>query len=461
MPDKNMNEKLLNVMQDQQDLLPGRSHRRERPSQVKNSFMPWIITGTLCIAAVFGTLGSWGVAAPIASAVIALGQVTVETNRKQIGHLEGGIVETLSIRNGSHVKAGDNLISLDRTQAKARLAIVRGGLDENLARLARLKAEASSAAQITYPRKLLDRQENPLVNELIRGENEVLSARRLALDGEIEILNRRVDQLELEVLALEVQLDAETRRKEIVDQEVSSLEPLFKQGHVSLQRLLALRREAVQMEGNIGSVKANIARSKQAIGETKLQIVQLTKEAQQNVLTEMGEVQSNLKELREQYSSARDILNRMDMIAPVSGTIVGLNVHSKGAVIRPGETILEIVPDQDALLIEVQIQPQDVDSVAVGQESQVRFTAFKQRTTPLLGGAVSYVSPDTLQDSRSGRAYYLARIAVPKDELDRLEDAKLAPGMPAEVMIRTGSRTAVQYLVQPIIESMDRAWRED
>ena len=425
------------------------------------SFKPWIITGIAGILLVIGTLGSWGFVAPITSAIIALGQVTVDTNRKQVAHLEGGVVDQLLVRDGSQVEAGQTLIKLDATRARARIEILRAGIDQNLAQLTRLKAELSGASTVDYPDELLARKETPSVQELLEGQTMTFEARRLTNQGQVDILERRVEQLQQEVIGLEAQLDSEKRRKVIIDQEVKSLDSLFKNGHVSQQRMLALHREAVQMEGNIGAIEANIARSMQSIGETKLQIIQGEKEFRQEVLNDIGTARSALADLREQYSAAFDVLQRIEIIAPVSGTVVGLTTHSVGAVVRPSDTILEIVPDQDALLIEVQIQPQDVDNVGLDQESHIRFTAFKQRTTPLLIGQVSYVSPDIVQDPKTGLAHYVARISVEKNELERLGEARLYPGMPAEVMITTGSRTAIQYLVQPIVESMNRAWREN
>lgn len=429
--------------------------------QLQSNFRPWIATGAVSVFLVLGTLSVWAVSAPIASAVIASGQVTVDTNRKQVAHLEGGVVERLLVRNGDRVDAGAPLIRLDETRARARLQILRGGMDENVARLSRLKAEASKAAEIAFPDDLLARGLETGVAGLIAGEKEIFEARRLAVSGEIDIFNRRIEQLRQEIVGLSAQLDAERRRKAIIDEEVASLEPLLKKGLVGIQRVLALRREAVQMEGSIGAIGANIARSEQAMGETRLQILQREKEVRQEVLGQMAEAQSALGDLREQYAAAEDVLYRIEMTAPVSGTVVGMTVHSKGAVVKPGETVLEIVPDRDALVIEAQIEPQNVDDVAFGQEATVRIAAFKQRTTPLLHGRVAYVSADTLTDGRTGAAYYIARVAVGTDEIERLGSERLTPGMPAEVMIATGSRTAADYLIQPIVESMNKAWREN
>ncbi|MEM8794113.1 MAG: HlyD family type I secretion periplasmic adaptor subunit [Pseudomonadota bacterium] len=444
---------------------PAQTQQRQKDPKgpaVPNDYSRWVKTGVLCILLVLGTLGGFGIAAPIASAVIAAGNVTVDTNRKNVAHLEGGVVAALHVRNGSHVDAGDVLIELNETRARARISILQAGIDTNVARYTRLAAEAAKLETLEFPSELTDRAEEKAVTEVIKSETEVFEARRLTIIGQTDILERRVEQLNQQVVGLEAQLEAEQRRKEIIDQEIETLEPLFEKGLISLQRILALRREAVQMEGSIGSIFAEIARSKQAVGETRLQIIQTEKQFQEEVLSELIQTQAQLKDLREQYSAGMDVLERSDMIAPVSGTVVNLDVHSQGAVVRPGATVLEIVPDQDELLIEVQVQPQDVDNVTIHQAATIRMSAFPQRTTPLLHGSVSYVSPDTMLDERTGSTFFNARISVPREELERLgEDKQVNPGMPAEVMIKTGSRTAVDYLLEPIVESMNRAWREN
>ncbi len=433
----------------------------DNQNKVEHRIFKWALIGLVTILLIFGTLVFWGATVPIASAVISSGHVTVDTNKKQIAHLEGGIVQNLYVRNGSRVKAGDTLIKLDKTRNQAQLTILESNIQENSARLARLKAEAQSKNLITFPQELLNLKNKPSIQELIKSEEDIFKARRASLNGQTEILTKRIEQLKEEVTGLKIQLDAQKRSQTIIEEEVKALTPLFERGQVSLQRMLPLRREAVQMEGSVGSVTANIARTKQTINETELQIIQLKKEARETVLSEMTSVLSEIKDLREQYAATHDILKRTSIVAPVSGTIVNLNIHSKNAVVRAGESLMEIVPDQDALLIEVQIQPQDIDNVEIGQTSQVRLTAFKQRTTPVLNGQVSYISPDTIMNPQTGIAHYIGRIMVKNDELTRLGNNKLTPGMPAEIMIKTGSRTAINYLIQPIQESMNRAWREE
>lgn len=421
---------------------------------------PWAAAGGFVIALAFGGIGGWGATVPLASAVVTQGQVTVDTNRKQIQHLEGGIVSELNIRDGDTIMAGDVLMRLDDTRAKASLSIVEASYREETAKQARLVAERDRRDTIDWPQALRDQAEDMDVSNLLESQQAIFDSRRDTMRGEVGILNERIQQLSEEIGGLEAQTAATRAQVDIIEEELAGLITLFEKGQTTKPRILALQREKARLEGEFGELKANIARSRNAIGETKLEIIQKEKAFRSEVVATLSEVQAEVNDLRERYVAARDVMERLDIRAPVSGKVVNLTVHAQGVVIRPGETFLELVPTDDKLIVEVKVAPQDIDNVAVGQVSEIRMLAFKQRTTPTLDGAVSYVSADALTDPQDGATFYLARIHVPEDQLARLEGQRLQPGMPAEVMIRTGERTALAYLIQPILDSMNRAWRE-
>ena len=236
---------------------------------------------------------------------------------------------------------------------------------------------------------------------------------------------------------------------------------MLAKGHTTKPRILALRREAARLDGERGEHVAEIARTRMAIGEARLKILQLDKKQREEIVAELRDVQSRIFDLAERLSAARNVLEHIDIRAPVDGVVVNMTVHTVGGVIRPGDTLLEIVPGADKLIVEARVRPVDIDSLSVGLNASVVFTAFKQRSTPSVIGRVSYVSADGLVDSKTGENFYLARVEVPDDQLELLADKKLQPGMPAEVIIKTGDRSALQYLVQPVLDSMNRAWREE
>lgn len=427
---------------------------------VKTRAWPWIVIGGVVIAVAFGGMGGWAATVPLASAVIATGQVTVDTNRKQVQHLEGGIVADLRVRDGDVVKRNEVLIRLDDTRAKASLAIVAAAYREELAKEARYIAERDGKDRIDWPRDLRTPANDPVLKALLTSQQTIFESRRETLRGETDILGERISQLEEEIEGLSAQKNASEKQIELIKEELKGLLDLYSRGQTTRPRILALQREAARLDGERGELIGKIARSRKAVGETKLEIIQKQKAFRNEVVAGLRDVQAKVNDLRERFVAARDVLERIDIRAPVAGKIVGLAVHASEAVIKPAETILEIVPSGDRLLIEVQVEPQDIDNVAIGQKAEIRMLAFKQRTTPTLKGTVSYVSADALKHAQTGATFFLTRIEVPEAEQKRLEGQVLQPGMPAEAMIQTGKRTALAYIVQPILDSMNRAWRD-
>jgi HlyD family type I secretion membrane fusion protein len=421
----------------------------------------WIVFGLFWIVMIFVGFGGWAATAPISSAVIAQGTFTVDSKRKSIQHLEGGIVETLLVRDGDEVEAGDGLIKLDPTRPRAMLAILSSSLRKELAAEARLIAERDGSATINYPQALMDHAHLPEVRAQIESQNAIFKARRGSVRGEVEILEQRIAQLGDEAKGLNAQLEAKRQQTGFITEELKGLKKLMAQGQTTKPRILALERSAAALTGEEGELLSSIARAKKTVGETRLEIIQRENDFQKAVTEELEAVQSRLRDLMEREVAARDVLTRILITAPVSGTIVNMAFHTVGAVIQGGEVIMEIVPGNDTLIAEVAIRPQDIDNVTFNQPASIRLLAFKQRTTPLLEGNVIYVSADSLENQTTRQQFYIAKIEVPKEELKKLGNMKLQPGMQVEVLIRTGDRTAFEYMVQPIVDSVNRAWREE
>jgi HlyD family type I secretion membrane fusion protein len=430
-------------------------------SMVKTEARGWIVFGLFWIVLIFAGFGGWAATASISSAVIAQGSIMVDSKRKQVQHLEGGIVGTLMVRDGDVVAAGQTLVTLDPVRPRSMLAIIMSSLRKELATEARLIAERNGAAEIVTPPELAAEGENPEVRVLMESQRAIFQARRASMRGEIAILEQRLGQLAEEVTGLASQRESKRRQMAFIADELGGLKQLMAIGQTTKPRMLALERTAAALQGEEGELIANIARAEKNSGETRLEIIQRDKNFQKVVADELEAVQSRLRDLQERAVAARDVLARINLTAPVGGTVVNMAVHTVGSVIKAGETVLEIVPGKDSLIAEVSIRPQDIDNVTLYQEAAIRLLAFKQRTNPLLHGTVSYVSADSLMNQATQQPFYLARIEVPDEEIAKLGKMKLQPGMQLEVMIRTGDRTAFQYLLQPIIDSVNRAWREE
>ena len=422
---------------------------------------PAVLLGFVALLLAVGGFGTWAAVASIASAVIVPGVVIVDGSRKKVQHPDGGVVKHLLVRDGDRVRAGDVLIRLDETRPRASLAILRGRYVRARAVEARLLAERDEKPQITFREDLLAGAEDLEVSEILTGQENLFEARRNSLEGEIAILRNGVAQLEDDIAGIEAQKKAKERQIALIQEEVQSRELLLEKGFTERPRLLALKREKARLAGERGEHMSQIARTKAKIGETELKIIQRKREFREDVVKDLRATRKEIADLEEQVGAAQHLLDDVEIRAPASGVVVGMAVHTVGGVIQAGNTILEIVPADDKLLIEARLPPQQIDNVVVAQQADVRFTAFNQRTTPPLSGTVAYISADRMLDRFSGEPYYEARITIPDEEVGRLTGRQLYPGMPADVIIKTGERTALQYLVQPILDSMARSWREE
>lgn len=433
-----------------------RNNRTNDPG-IKRDSRPYILLGIAILAVMVGGVGTWASVAPLSSSLIASGVVTVETNRKTVQHLEGGIVLDLQVREGDTVQQNDVLIRLDDTRVRTQLAVIDGRLDVLLAREARLKAEQIAADRIAVPDELKDRITTPKVADIIRGQSELFVARRSAFAGSVSVLEQRARQLRDEIRGLKAQRDAKARQVQIIGGELRDLKKLFEKGLVPRPRILALDRERERLVGESGQHVSEIARAEKAIGESKLEIEQLHHARRESAITELREVQAEMFDLNERRVVYEDQRKRIEIRAPQSGQVVGLAVHTTGAVISPGQKVMDIVPRKDRLVVEARLRPEDVDKVYAGSPANVRFSAFDLNTTPELTGTVTTVSGDRLTDPSTQEPYYGVRVSVAAAEIERLGELQLRAGMPAEVFIKTGDRTVVSYLMKPLMDALRRS----
>lgn len=399
--------------------------------------------------------------APLNSAALARGVVSVEGKRKTVQHLEGGIVGEIIVKAGDIVRVGEPLIRLDDTLPKANLKLLQGRLNSVIALEARLRAESDRRQEIDFPDSIYDKRDQPEISEIISGQMNIFKARRQAITGKTSILNRRIAQLVEEITGLEGQIRAEDTQIELIGLEIKDVLGLFKKGLVPRPRLLGLQRKLAEIEGSKSKHKADIARARQNIAETRLQISELRTEMVNEAVQELRDAQNEYRDLVEQIRAARDVLNRVVIRAPIGGAVVNLQVHTPGGVIAPGDPLLDIVPLDGRLIIEARVDPKDIDIVRQGLSAQIRLTAFSQRRSRPIEGRVLTVSADALTDERSGQTYYLAKIELIENPSDALNGVAIQPGMQADVIIVTGSRTLFEYVMQPVGGVLDRALREE
>ena len=419
-----------------------------------------VMTGCAIALSFFAGLGGWSSLAPLSSAAVAEGVIRVESHRKTVQHLEGGIVREILVGEGQEVAAGQALIRLDATQTSTTVAVLRDQMDAFMALEARLIAERDGTDVIAFDEELKSRSSDPKVASILDGQERIFNSRRRSLTDQAGILAQRVEQLGAEIDGHKAQLASADEQIRLTGEEIATVNDLLDRGLERKPRLLALQRQRSYLEGLRGEQHGAIAKAEQAIGEAKLQSADLLNKRSSEVALELREVQSRLLEIREKLSLADDINKRMEVVAPVSGQVVDLKVHTLGGVIHAGEALMDIVPQSDELVVEARVRPTDVESVHVGQPAQVALTAYKQRTTPRLDGTLVTLSADALTDEVRHTTYYSAEIRIDPTELLKLEAVQLYPGMPAEVMIVTGERTLLQYLIQPVLDSFHRAFRE-
>jgi HlyD family secretion protein len=415
-----------------------------------------LATLAICII----SLGLWAFKTELAGAVIANGTVVVETLRKNVQHADGGIVASIAVENGDEVQEGDLLIRLGDTSTRTNLAVVNSQIDTLLTRLTRLQAERDGKQELAWPPGLMTRASEEGVSAALTSEGALSKSRATTLEGRKGLVRERVQQSRENIRGLEIQLDSTAKQLELIELELNGVNGLYEKGMMPLPRVIALRRTATELRGQSGKLMSDIAQTKGSIAELEQQIIQYDEEWKTQILTEIREVEAKLSELTEKKVAAEDKLKRIDIRAPRSGFIHELSVHTVGGVIKPGETIMTIIPRDDSDVVDAQVPPNFIDQVWTEQTALVRFPTFDQRTTPELTGKVVRVAYDTTRDQRTGEDFFPVRIHFAPEEVERLQGLKLVPGMPAEVQLRTRERTVISYLLKPLSDQISRTFRE-
>jgi HlyD family secretion protein len=423
------------------------------------------VIGLALVVAFIGGIGGWASTSELSGAVIAIGTVIVESNVKKVQHPTGGVVKEILVKEGSQVEEGQIVVRLDDTVTRATLGVVRSQLDENGARQARLLAEREAADAITFPDDLTGRLSEATVATAVHGEERLFEARRAARAGQRAQLRERIAQSNEEIVGLTAQYQAKDKEIVLIAEELVGVSDLYKKNLVSISRFMQLQREQARIHGERGQHIADIARARAKISETELQMIQLDQDFRTEVLKDLRETQGKIAEFIERMAAAEDQLKRVDIRAPRSGIVNQLTIHTVGGVIGNGESIMQIVPHGDDLIVEAKVAPQDVDQIELGAPALVRIMAGNQRTMPDLKGILTHVSADLTREqtpagSQPAAPYYVVRMSLPTAEVERLGEFRLVPGMPAEIFIQTYARTPLQYLLKPLREQLARTFRE-
>src|SRR5579863_10534632 len=419
-----------------------------------------LLVGLSVVILLAGGLGGWASTAEISGALIAQGSVVVDSSVKKAQHPTGGVVGEVRAHDGDRVKAGDILVRLDDTVTKANLAIVTKNLDGLMARAARLEAEQRGGDKIVFPKSLTDRADDPDVKAIMANETKLFEVRVNGRAGQKAQLRERIVQLNEEIDGLVAQEKAKDQEIDLVQKELSGVKDLYDKHLVQISRLTTLERDAARLSGERAQYVAQRAQAKDKITETELQIIQVDKDMVSDVSKDLRETNDKIGEFVERKVTAEDQLRRVDIRAPQDGMVLQSTVHTVGGVITAGDAIMLIVPQADDLQVEAKVNPQDIDKLQVGQKTLLRLSAFNQRTTPELNGVVTRVSPDVTTDQRTGQSYYTIRVSMPPQEVARLGDVKMIPGMPVEAFVQTGDRTLMSYLIKPLSDQLMRAFRE-
>ncbi len=420
-----------------------------------------VLFGLFTLLLLVGGFGLWSTTTKIAGAVVAPGRVEVEQNRQVVQHPDGGVVETIFVKNGDLVAAGDPLIQLDGTLLQSELTIVEGQFFEILARRGRLEAERDDADHLTFPAELTEAATGrPTIAALMAGQEKLFAARQETTANEIDQLRKRRAQIVNQIEGIGAQRRSTADQLALIGQELEDLKSLLDRGLTQAGRVLALQREKARLDGVAGELDAARAEAEGKVTEIDIEILNRGSTRREEANTQLRDLGYRELELAERRRSLTEQIDRLDIRAPVSGVVHALQVTTPRSVIRAAEPVLYIIPQDRPFVIAAQVAPIHVDEVAIGQEVALRFAAFDSRTTPELFGQVRQISADALTDEASRSAYYRAEIVLDEGEMAKLGGRAIIPGMPVEVFIRTGERTPLAYLLKPLSEYFNRAFRE-
>jgi HlyD family type I secretion membrane fusion protein len=431
-------------------------------SPVDRADNPWPLAraGLAGMALLVLALAGWTWLAPLGGAAIAPGVVKVDMNRKTVQHQEGGIVGEILVRDGARVKAGQTLVVLKDVRVDAGNELVQTQLDVELAKAARLTVEQTWAATLSFPQELTARAGDARVAEVLKRETALFRTRREGFSNQVALIRKQIGETEGEIRARQEQLQADATAIRLQREEQASNEALVEQGYVSRTRMLGLKRSVAEIESRRGENESELARARQKVAELELRAEALRSTFMQEAATELRQTTAQIFDLRERLRPAQDAERRQRITAPIDGEVVDLRFTSVGAVIGPRDAILDIVPENPDLIVEGHVRPEDISFVRQGAAADVRLTAFRQRITPTVGGTVTYISADRLLDKPTGAAHYTAHIRVTPEALREAGGLRLQAGMPAEVFIQTTSRSALEYLLDPITGFLLRSMRE-
>lgn len=429
-------------------------------SQTIRSIRRYQLSGMFMLVLLIGGFSGWSSFASIKGAIIAPGQIVVETQSKKIQHRDGGIVSEILVKEGDLVKAGAELLRIDSTELQSELSIVEAVLVESEAAQARLLALINGDTKLNFPAQLVEDASTPGTADVLMGQRKLFNAQLATAISRKEQLGHQIVQLKDEISGIQAQHKSISGQSKLIGKELKDVRKLQKKKLVRASRVLSLEREETRLAGEAGQLSAAVARAKGGIGETRLKILQVDEEGRREALTQLRETQTRIAQLKERKIAAEAKLKRAAMFAPRTGFVHQLNVHTVGGVIGAGETVMLIVPESDKLIIQVRLRPEDITQVHRDQEALVRLPAFDQRNTPQIIGKVIQVAPDLKQPEAPNPAYYEARVQLNEGEISKLGDIPLKPGMPVEVFVQTGSRTPINYLLKPLSDQMAHAFKE-
>lgn len=443
--------------------LKGKMNQIEEEKEVKQVIKGQVKYGLIISIVVIIFFFLWGGLAPLDSAAISHGTIVFDSYRKTIQHLEGGIITEIKVKEGQEVKTGDTLIVLNQASSKASLELLLKQMQTAKASEARLISEIDGKDKINFDDESITKNmQDPAVIKIIDGQNLLFKSRTSDINGKIEVLKQRNLQLSEQIKGLEAQKSATIAQQKFIHQELINLRQLFKEGLVIESRLIEQERKAAELEGSLGQYISEIAKIKDSMTETDLQIINVKNEFNRSVMEELKETQAIINEVNEKMQASSDILKRTVITSPINGKVTGLKYHTIGGVITPGVQLMDIVPKKDELIVESRINVNDIDIVHEGLSAKVMLSAFRNSFFPKVTGKVIYVSGDSFNDDKTGQPYFLAKILLDEKSVKELpKNVKLYPGMPAEVFVKTGETTILNYLMNPIILSLQKSFRDN
>lgn len=423
--------------------------------------------GGLIAGMFFVVFLGWAALAPLDAGAYASGKIVVSGNRQAVQHRDGGVVSALHVQEGQEVRSGEVLVEISAGELRASERGLTGQVLALLAQRARLTAERDNLRSVSTPPEFrtLTGEDAALANEALELQRQQFAARGGSRGNQIGVLTQRIQQLNQQIIGLDRQIASNREQRRLIGEELAGMQSLADQGFAPMNRVRALERQAAALDGEEGSLRASVARAREAIGETRMQMLSVGSETDEEVADLLRQVQVQLDELNPRLTAAREQLARAQVRSPASGRVVGLSVFTVGGVVQPGQMLMEVVPEEAALIISAEVSPTDADDLRVGQETEVRFSAFRERDLPILHGTVTDISADSFTEEQTGRSFFRITVEVPPSEIDKIEqvrgeDTGLIPGLPVEVVVPLRKRTALQYFFEPLTQGLWRSFRE-